>query len=516
MSRTNSLLGLIGLVLILFALIAGAFTGGRTIIDVAFIATNGVVGLFCLIAYLSAGVEQIRNVVSERSTRYGANVIVGSVIFVAVLIILNYLGARHSKRFDLTEQGVYSLSEQTINVVKNLDKDLKMDAFVEGGVNPELRDLLANYARYSPKVSFQLIDPDKQPELAEKYQIKSYNTVRLEYGQETTSVTQPNEENLTNALIKVTRTTRKTVCVVEGHGEPDIDDVQSPRGMSSFREALSNENYDVKKILLASMAEVPSDCSVVVVAGPQKPFLESETTALEKYLENGGRGLFLIPPRSGADLQPLLAKWGVKVGDDIVVDQVVRLFQGPALGLTPLANSYGTHEITADFKQRTSFPMTRSVTADTAGKPALTVTELVKTSASSWAESDVAGIFERSEATLDPSTDKKGPVSVAVAVEAPKQGETGKDAATRLVVFGSSQFAENREFDGTYYNKDLAMNAVGWLVGQSDLVSIRPRGVRASRVQFSADQSLIIFYITVLLVPELLLIAGITVWWRRE
>ena len=112
----------------------------------------------------------------------------------------------------------------------------------------------------------------------------------------------------------------------------------------------------------------------------------------------------------------------------------------------------------------------------------------------------------------------KGPVPIAVVVNADlKQMNSGKKEGTaRLAVFGSVEFAQNREMEGTYYNRDLLMNTVGWLVGQSDLVSIRPRGVRASRVQFTADQGTVIFYLSVLLIPELLLIAGIAVWWRRE
>ena len=185
-----------------------------------------------------------------------------------MLGLLNYISTRHHHRFDLTEQGVFSLSPQSVNVVKNLQDDLQIQAFVEGGVNPELRDLLENYRYQSPKIKFELIDPDRQPEMAEKYHITAYNTVRFEYGKESTTISQPTEENITNAIIKVTRSTRKTVCFIEGHGEPDIDDVQNAHALSSVKQALTNENYEVKKVLLASMANVPDDCSVVVVAGP--------------------------------------------------------------------------------------------------------------------------------------------------------------------------------------------------------------------------------------------------------
>jgi ABC-type uncharacterized transport system involved in gliding motility auxiliary subunit len=514
--RSNALLGLIGLVLLLFAGVAAVFTRARSGIDVLYIFVNGLFGLFALIAYLSAGLEHLRGVVSERSTRYGANVLLGSFVFLAVLGLLNYISTRHHHRFDLTEQGVYSLSPQSINVVKNLQDDINIQAFVEGGINPDLRELLQSYAYASPKVKFEMIDPDRQPELAEKYHITAYNTVRFEYGKESTTISQPTEQAITNAIIKVTRTTQKTICFIEGHGEPDIDDVQSARALSGIKQALTNENYLTKKVLLASMASVPDDCSVVVVAGPEKPYLASELTALENYLDGGGRALFLIPPRTGAEFQPLLEKWGVKLGNDVVVDKVVRLFQGPALGLAPLVNTYGVHEITRDFKQRTVFPMTRSVHADAAGKKGLQATEIVKTSESSWGETDLDGIFQRSEATLDPA-DTKGPVPIAVAVTGNlKEMGKGKDGTTRIAVYGSVEFASNRETEGTFYNRDLLLNTVGWLCGQADLVSIRPRAVRASRVQFTADQGTVIFYLSVLVIPELLLIAGIAVWWRRE
>lgn len=517
MRRNSSLLGLIGVVLLLFAGIAALITRVRTNVDLLYVVVNGLAGLFGVVAYLSSGVDQVRDAVSQRSTRYGANAIAMSLAFLGVLGVVNYLAARSDRRVDLTEQHAFSLSPQSASVVKALTKPLEVQAFVEGGISPELADLLQLYARESKDFTFQLIDPDKQPELAERYQIKTYNTVRFQYGDESTTITQPSEENITNAIIKVTRTAQKMICFVEGHGEPDLDDAQGPTGLASFKQALTNENYQVKKILLASMETVPTDCTVTVVIGTEKPYLPSEITALRAYIDGGGRALFMLAPRKGPELVPLLTDLGIQVGNDIVVDQVVRLFQGPALGLAPLVNTYGAHEITKDFRQRTVFPMTRSVKAATGTKAGVTATELAKTSPSSWAETDVAGIFDRSEASLDPSTDTKGPVAVAGVAELDLKG-MGKAAGgtARIAVYGSSEFAGNREIDGTYYNRDLLLNTVGWLVGQSDLVSVRPRGVRASRVQFTADQYTVIFYLSVLLVPQVLLIAGLAVWWRRE
>jgi ABC-type uncharacterized transport system involved in gliding motility auxiliary subunit len=314
----------------------------------------------------------------------------------------------------------------------------------------------------------------------------------------------------------VTRGTKKMICFIEGHGEPDIDDAEA-RGLSSLKRSLTDENYEVKKILLASMADVPPDCSVVALIGPERPLQESEVKAIDAYLKTkSGRLLVALQPRRSDELKPMLATWGVEVGDDVIVDQVIRLFQGPALGLSPLVRDYAPHEITKDLKQLTVFPMSRSLKASANGTAGLTAVELAKTSDSSWAESDVAGLFERNTASLDEGADRKGPVALAVVVDADLKQMGSGEGTARLAAFGSTDFAGNRELEGTYYNRDLLLNTFGWLAGQSDLLSIRTKTVRASRVSFTQEQGTIIFYLSVLVIPQILLLAGLVVWWRRE
>ena len=510
MRRSQTSLGTIGLATLFFGGVAYAITQEVSF----FVVANVLFGIFALIAYAASARDSFGAFFGERSTRFGANAALYSVLFIGILVMVNFLAARHFKRFDTTEAGVYSLSPLSAKYVKELNQDLDLQAFVEMGKDPGIEELFKSYAEESGHVKYQMVDPDKSPDLAQKYNITTYGTIRVAYGDQSTLVTKGNEESITNAIVKVTHSTKKTLCLVEGHGEPDAADMEKPKGYGGFRTALESENYITKSVLLATQQKVPEDCNLLIVAAPQKPYLEPEIQLVKDYLASGGRAVFLLAARRGPELGPLLADYGIQVGNDVVVDQVLRLFQGPALGVEPIADKYGQHPITEGFTQRTIYPFTRSVDVVADKKAGIEATSIVKTGVSSWAESDLDALFNKGQATLDSKTDRKGPISIAVAATVTaKQGD--KDVASRLVVFGSDEFVDNK-FLSNFYNRDLMLNAVNWAVGEDKQISIRARSVRASRVQLTSDQVTRIFYLSVLIAPELLLLLGISVWSRRR
>jgi ABC-type uncharacterized transport system involved in gliding motility auxiliary subunit len=517
MQRSASLLGLIGITFLLFAGVAYFIT--RTFSF--YVLFHGLAGTLALIFALASRQTSIMAFLGERSTKYGVNAAFYSLIFLGILVLVNYLSTRYHHRFDTTRAGVYSLSPQSIDILKKLDKDLEVKAFVEGGTDPEIKELLDTYGYASSKVKPGLIDPDKQPDLAQRYGITSYRTIHLQYDDRSVTINKISEEDLTNGIIKITRQEKKAIYFIEGHGEPDITDLQESGGYGQVKTSLDNEGYEVKKFQLVSPEEeVPEDCDLLVVAGPQRSLLAHEVGAVDQYLKKGGHVLFLLNPGTAPELTALLQNWGTKVGDDVIVDQRLELFKGRTLDLRPIASSYGAHPITEDLTRRgtafTIYSLSRSVEANEAGKSGLQVTSLVKTSPDSWAETDLDAIFQRRVAQLDPDKDKKGPVSLAVAVTA-RLKDMGMDHAgeARLVIFGNAVFANN-QYLGQYFNRDLFLNTVGWLAGEEELVSIRPRALTASRAQFSAEEGTVIFYLSVLILPEFLLVAGLAVWWQRR
>jgi gliding motility-associatede transport system auxiliary component len=521
-ARSASLFGLLGLIFLAFGFAAGALVG----VTDPYVLFNLVTGAALVLAYLAFGLEEFRSLLGQRSTRYGAGAAFYTLLFVAFVIGANYLSWRHHHQWDLTEAGVYTLAPQSKQIVAKLDKDLEMVAFVEAGQDPALESLLDSYKYVAPAhVKTRMVDPDKEPALVDQMKITTLRSLHLQYGPESFVVTNPTEESITNGIIRVTGTKKKIVYFTEGHGEPDIKNEQDPQGYSAVRVSLEQENYEVKPLLLPSIDQIPDDASVVVLAGPERPLTEHEIGALEAYLKRGGTLLALVGPRGGdAKLAEMLGRWGAKLGNDLVIDREVRLFEGPRLGVIPITKTYGTHPITNNFKDYTVFPQTRTIEPAADGKKGLQATSLVKTSASSWAETNVDDVFTKGTASID-DADRKGPLSIAVAVTAklkemgvePTASPDGKTPAeARLVVFGTAMFANNQQLTQSRLNSDLFLNSVGWLVGQENLVSIRSRSVRASRAELTATQALQVFYLSVLIVPQLLIVFGIVVWWRRK
>ncbi len=511
MARSQTSFGVIGLATLFFGCAAWVITQEISF----FVALNILVGLFSLASYLFSAREGLGTFLGERSTKFGANAALYSVLFIGLLVMGNFLAARHFKRIDLTEESVYSLSPQSTKYVKDLAQDLELQAFVETGRDPAIEELLKSYGAASSHVKWLMVDPDKSPDLAQRYNITNYGTIRVAYGEQSTLVSKGDEESITNAIIKVMHSTKKTVCFIEGHGEPEATNTESPKAYGTFRAALESENYETKSVLLATQGKIPDECAVLIVAAGEKPYAEPELKLVKDFIAGGGRAAFLLAARRGAEFVPLLADYGVTVGNDVVVDQVLRLFQGPALGVEPMTQNYGQHSITEGFKDPTVFPFSRSVDAAADKKSeGVQVTSLVKTSPSSWAETDLDALFNKGQAALDPKADRKGPISIAVAVNLTAKKDD-KDVASRLVAFGSDEFVDNKSI-GKGFNRDLALNAINWTVGEDKQIAIRPRTVRASRAQMSPQDVTRIFYLSVLILPELLLLAGIAVWSRRR
>lgn len=514
MQRSMASAGLIGLVFLFFALVA-YLTGARL-----YFLLNLVLGALAIVLWATSSRETFGTLMGHRATRYGANAVVYSIAFVGLLVAINYILALHHRRFDLTSESVFSLSPQSVKVVSALKQPVKLYGFFQGGRDPQAEALYESYTYSSPKIAFQLIDPEKNPEIATRYNVTRMPTTHIQYGDQGTNVSENTEQAITNGIIKVTSTSTKGACFLQGHGEPAIDDMDNAAGFGRAAQALAGENYEVKPLMLMTSPKVPPSCVVVIVAGPVKPLFPAEIDAIDSYLKNGGRALVMLrPPRAGqpatqTSLINMISQWGLRIGDDIVLDQELHLFSGPTLGLSPLVELYPPHPITRGFTKRTLWPMVRSVELVKDIKPGLQAWPLAQTSDTSIAATEIEAIFKEQKFKAGPQ-DRKGPITVAGAVDADNKKLKWGIGDGRLVVYGGTAFADNQDLSQVF-NQDFFLNTVDWLAGETAAIAIRPRALRASRVSLTANQFNTVFVASVLMLPELLLILGIVVWRERR
>jgi gliding motility-associatede transport system auxiliary component len=484
-------------------------------------------GLVCVLAYTLGQWREVAKIFTRRQTRYGTLAATSVAVVLGILVAINYIGSKQHKRWDLTANKQFSLSDQSRNVLSKLDAPLQVMVFAQEPEFPRYQDKMKEYEYSTKQIATEYIDPDKKPTIAKQNQIQQYGTIVFNYKGRTERITSDAEQDITNGIIKVVSGQQRKVYFTSGHGEKDTGSSERD-GYNAIAGALGRENYGVEKLVLAQQGAVPDDAAVVVVAGPRADFLPPEVDALKKYLDKQGKLLLELDPPEKPDSPPvtnliaLAHDWGVQVGNDVVVDVsgMGRLIGTDAS--VPVAANYPSHPITARFQFMTAYPLARSASPVSGGVNGRTAQAFVESSPRSWAETDIKGLLTTGQVSLDEAKgDKKGPVSIASAVSAaattaaPGATPDAPKPETRVAVIGDSDFAANSGL-GIQGNKDLFMNTVGWLSQQENLISIRAKDPEDRRITITATQQSNVAWLSLLVIPGFIFGTGIYTWWRRR
>jgi len=450
-----------------------------------------------------------------RQTKYATYASTYILIVIAVFVVANVLADRYNKSYDATSNKRYSLSEQTAKIVKGLTQDATITYFNQSTHFSDGKDLLDQYANLSRKVHVQYGDPDKNPQAAREAGIRNFGTAVVQIGSKKDEAKSMTEEGITGSFIRDLKNTTRTVCFVSGSGEHQLDN-SSRDGFSNFKDLLVKDDYQSQTIDLLQNAEVPNTCTTLVVGGPTRNYEQPEVDAIKKYVENGGRALFMLDPPlkiGRSDIAPndaltsLLGGWGVSLDKDLIIDmnplgQVVGLGHEVAL-----VTNYGTQPIVDGMKgTATGFPLSRSL--EIRGTDKSSVEKLIETSASSLATTNL----ESAAVSVNDPKNKKGPLTIAAAANY----STGKENSQgRFVVIGSSSWAVNGfiNFNG---NSDLALNTINWLSSDEDLISIRPKQQDDRRITMTRAQLSWVRATSQFLLPMIVVITGVFVWLKRR
>jgi ABC-type uncharacterized transport system involved in gliding motility auxiliary subunit len=491
-------------------------------------------GLATVLLYIAGQWRDVAEFYKGRGARYGTLSIVSIIVFLGILVAVNYLGSRQNKRWDLTANQVFSLSDQTTRILRELKEPVTFVVYDRQDRQDLHRDRLEEFTYQTTQVKTEFVDPDREPARAQEAKIETLPTILVQYGGRTERVSSSNEQDLTNALIKAVTGQAKKVYFTQGHGEKDP--ASSDRaGFSTIADALKQDNFAVESLLLVTQKTVPEDATIVVIAGPATDFFPPEIDALKAYAAKGGKVLVMLdPPAKAGATQPLLAQfltdWGINAGNDVVLD---ASGVGQMLGTdasVPVAAQYPTHPITQGFRVLTAYPMARSMSPIEGGSNSHIAQPLVNTSQQSWAESDIGSLSAKGgqvEFNADKG-DRQGPITLASAVSAPAtvtppppanaspdSPDTPGPPETRVVAVGDSDFASNMAI-GVSGNRDMFMNAINWLAQQENLIAVRPRQPQDHRLTLTADQQNRIMVLSLFIIPGLVFASGVYTWWRRR
>jgi ABC-type uncharacterized transport system involved in gliding motility auxiliary subunit len=450
-----------------------------------------------------------------RQTKYGAYAGIYLLVVLAILVLVNFLANRYNKSFDTTSNKRYSLSEQTQKIVKGLKQNATITYYNQSTHFQEGKDLLDEYANLSSKIHVAYVDPDKSPELARAAGIRNFGTAVVQVGAKKEIAKDLTEEGITGAFIRDLKGTTRTVCFVTGSGEHQIDNTERD-GLSHFKDLVARDEYQSKSIDLLQTAQVPADCTTVVIAGPTHDYQQPEVDAIKNYVEGGGRAFFMLDPpiqfgssaiATNDALTNVLGSWGVTLDKNMILDLNPV---GQLAGLGPqvvLVTTYASQPIVSDMRgSAVGIPLSRSVEIKDTGKTS--VQKLFDSSGSSLATSNLSS----AEVSVADPQNRKGPFTIAAA----GTYNTGKpNSEGRFVVIGSSSWAANRflAFNG---NGDLALNAVNWLSSDEDLISIRPKPPEDRRITMTRAQLILVRTVSQFVLPLIVVIAGTMVWWKRR
>ncbi|MBM3152670.1 MAG: hypothetical protein FJZ96_10820 [Chloroflexi bacterium] len=455
--------------------------------------------------------QRVREILAGRQARYGSNAFIMLIAFLGIVFVVNLIAYQNPVQRDLSEDQLNTLAPETLNALEALPSPVHAIGFYTSRLsNATAEALFQNLVIWGKdKFSYEFVDPEANPLLAQQYEITRDGTIILSMGDQYEVLTYASEQELTSALVRLINPGERVVYFLSGHGEFNIEDSGQDDTYGLARQSLESKKYTVLTLNLRAENIIPDDALAVIIAGPLQPISSTESVLLEAYLDGGGAVILLEEPplllESANQPHPfhdyLAAEWGIAFNNDLVIDPDTN---PPTYAV---AYTYASHAITEKLSGVvTFFPSAHSLVALTGENGAIPST-LIQTIERAWGETDFASL--ETGPTYDGGSDTSGPITLAVASENNLSG-------ARLVVIGDSDFASDTYF-GQYANGDLLVNAIDWAAGQEDLLNLTPKETTTrTMIAFNNASLLLLALGLICLLPGLVLGGAIVSWISRR
>ena len=439
----------------------------------------------------------------KRQWQYSGNSLLAAIIFAGLMILVYATAVNHDRIWDMTAVGANTLDARSAGVAAGITQDVEILVFDNPAAEKAAAgDLLKRYHLANERISWRFIDPDLNLGRAGAYGIDRYGQAVIIAGNRRQKIETVDEQNITVGLLQVTRAERKLTCFLAGHGELDPL-VQGHGGLSLLKDALETLDYEVRTVSLGRET-IPPETDLLIVAGCRKDLLPEESAQLRGFREKGGDFLVGIDGSAPLGIAEMLAAYGVRSRDDLVIDAFSRVLGGDYT--TPVVSLYGDIRALDGFTYASFFPTTCSLAIDTAA-----ARWIARTSEQSWAETDLEAWNTDGRAELE-DADVPGPVDIGAYAEV-----ACGDVHSRLVVFGDSDFMSDVYFNVSG-NSELLLNCINMLLEEQDLIVVGQKDHPDKPFVLTPGQARLVFWLPVATVPLLILIMGVVVVrrWRRN
>ncbi len=534
------LFGLLGLFLLAICGLSFAFLDDPPL---AFKVVGGV-GAAMVVGWLVLDWGSLQNLGKDQTVLRSTTASFATLLALGIAVTANIVAYTYDERWDLTETKRYTLAPQSVDIAGQLDREIEVIAFFRSGMPQEanFRELMRRYQEHTTLLKVDYYDPWADPTMAEQNDVRTETpVVILKVGDNTQRLdTELDEQAFTSALVRVNSDVQHSVCVVTGHGELELMDDQGGDGLGVAKLKLEGVNYKVQAISLLESPPTPEACEVVVLPSPRVDLLATERDRLAQYVAAGGGLIVMLDPVMAPETAADLSRFGVHVGNDVVVEaDPYRQTQGGPTYVMLDETSFDIHPITEKLQGGGLLGHVRSV-GKGAEIPGLNVQVLASASDKSWAETDVTA----SPDTWEPNegVDQVGKVPLIAAVEvadpsavrattAATLAAEGAEAAPsvpveaapalptkaggRVLVYGDADFASNKLIT-VGVNQDLFLNAVAWMVGEEEQISIRANEAGKGKLNLNIVTVFLASVVALVVAPGLTIVGAVATWLRRR
>jgi ABC-type uncharacterized transport system involved in gliding motility auxiliary subunit len=445
---------------------------------------------------------------SMKTTKNGMNMGVMILLVFILLFVVNFIGARNVKTFDFSQAQRNSLSDQSLKIIKSLDQELKVSFFYhqkQEGMEENrkaFREVIRKYQDNTNKINLEFIEVNERPDLAEAYGVKQgKGIVFLEYKGKKQSIEKIDEQDITQALIRVMSDKSKKIYFTEGHAEYSLSDAQNPKGLGRLKTVLESKNYEVATLALAQTSKIPDDADALAIIGPMQGFLEHEHKALTEFVAKGGNLIIALEQKNNSGLDKWLTTYGLQMENNYLIS----IANSPLPKGISFAYQYSSQsEITKLFakNQVSLFLLPQGIKKMSQAPAAISFDELVK-----------VGPAVALESLTSAKPTAEGNFASVVYAKGKLNLEAKQDF--QMIVYGDADIFNNELLDANM-NKDLVSNSFSQLVKDENQISISPKELSKTELDPSQAKQALFYFGVIIPLPLIMLISSIVIWFRRR